>query len=204
MWPGALPAVAAPVKQPTEVVIRQVKGTAADVLQLSPADQLRLVGQAGSGPAAAVGDGCLAAAGRVLTPAAISARLQQLQATAASKAGVVASTAHSRGQLQAAAARLAEQQVGAGLGRPCCVCNNRALCHLSWPVCCSVMLLQALSFLSWREQCLAARQEAVQRKTEVLQAICPPPIPAPAAPAPAAAAHKGDYNDKIPAGKGSR
>lgn len=131
MWPGALPAAAAPVKQPTEAVIRQVKGTAADVLQLSPADQLRLVGHAGSGPAATVGDGCPAAAGAVLTPAAISARLQQLQAAAASKAGVVASTAHSMGQLQAAAAQLAEQQVGARLGRPCCGWNNRALCHLS-------------------------------------------------------------------------
>jgi hypothetical protein len=103
LWPGALPAAAAPVKQPTEVVIRQVKSTAANVLQLSPADQLKLVGLADSGPSAA---------GEVLTPAAINARLQQLQAAAASKTGVVASTAHSRGELQAAAARLAEQQVG--------------------------------------------------------------------------------------------
>lgn len=163
LWPGALPAAAAPVKQPTEVVIRQVKSTAADVLQLSPADQLKLVGLA---------DSCPSAAGEVLTPAAINARLQQLQAAAASKAGVVASTAHSRGELQAAAARLAEQQ--------------------------------GASFMSWREQSLAARQEAVQRKTEVMAAICPPPIPAPAAPVPAAAAHKGASSDKIAAGKGSR
>jgi hypothetical protein len=52
----------------------------------------------------------------VLSPAAMAARLQQLQALAASKADAVAKAASSRGQLQAAAVQREEQQVGC---RPC-------------------------------------------------------------------------------------
>lgn len=131
VWPGALPAAAAPAKQPTEVMIRQVKNAAADVLQLSPADQLRLVKQQQqpqAGSASPSSDFVSASRGlalgggmAVLTPAAMAVRLEQLQAAAASKADVVAKAASSRGQLQAAAAQRAEQQVG------CRTCLQR--CH---------------------------------------------------------------------------
>lgn len=142
LWPGAMPAASAAAKQPAEAVIRQVKGAGVEVLQLSPADQVLLVGAglrslqpvasaaaddamhsdqaglAGSGTRSSSGqvvEASTAAAAahpvKVLTPDALTERLQQLQVAAGSKAEAVAQAASSRGQLQAAVSQRAQQQV---------------------------------------------------------------------------------------------
>jgi len=137
LWPGAVPAAPRPAKQPSEVVIRQVKSNSTDVLQLSPADQVKVVAAPGESSAsatslasAAMGIGSGSPAGsldkllsrrsrptmtpnpKVLSQADLTARLGQLQVVAASKSDQATEAANIRSRLQAAAAQQVEQQVG--------------------------------------------------------------------------------------------
>jgi hypothetical protein len=104
------------------VVIRQVKGSSTDALQLSPADQLKEVAlqhhaanatSSDQAPGATNSSSSKQPSGgaAVLTPAVLEERLQQLRAAADARAQAVEKAANDRGQLQAAAAHLAEQQV---------------------------------------------------------------------------------------------
>jgi hypothetical protein len=97
-------AAAAPTpKQPAagQVVIRQVKSGTTDVLQLSPADQVKVVTVAHKAAAAGSTDAAQAAHAVGVSPGPAGA----------TRPGALASAANVRGQLQAAAAELVERQV---------------------------------------------------------------------------------------------
>jgi hypothetical protein len=178
------------------------------VLQLSPADQVKVVTVPQKAAAAGNTEAAQAACAAGVTPAL------------ATKPDALISAANVRGQLQAAAAELVESQVLATAGMlmsmfdmllhalpGACGCSDRA-CMLpkfltlqsGAPCVCSthqndhrICCLQMSSFTSWRDQNLAIQQAMLQHKQDLLLTMFPPPVPPPAP-------MKGS-NDKIAAAK---